>query len=93
MRDPYSNDQLKSSETRVGEGVQQVTQRVGEVAEDVTTQVKLHPYTTVAIAAGLAFAVGALWKMRGRAQQSPLEQWMASLPQLPSASTMRSYWR
>lgn len=93
MRDHYSNDQIKSAEARIEDGMHEVAKRVSDAAVDVTNQAKMHPYATVAIAAGLAFAVGALWKIRARTQQSQLDQLMARLPDMPSASTLRSYWR
>jgi hypothetical protein len=61
-------------------------------AETVMTTVKEYPMTTLAVAAGLAFAVGALWKA-GRPRQTRLEALQARLPDLPSARQIRSYWR
>jgi len=43
----------------------------------------------LAIAAGLAFAVGALWKLgQQRQSQSRLDSWLAHLPELPSRQTL-----
>ena len=47
--------------------------------------------TTLAIAAGLAFAVGALWKLgQQRQPQSRLDAWRAQLPELPSRQSLES---
>ena len=51
---------------RVGE---QVEERAKEVLGDIANTAKQHPLATLAIAAGLAFAVGALWKIRSSASQ------------------------
>jgi len=37
--------------------------RAETIAEELGAAIKERPYTTLAIAAGLAFAVGALWKL------------------------------
>jgi hypothetical protein len=68
-------------------------ERAGEVASDLAETVKEHPYATLAVAAGLAFAIGALWKIRATPQQSQLEALVARLPEPPSAERLRSYWR
>jgi hypothetical protein len=54
--------------------------------------VKEHPYATLAVAAGLAFAIGALWKIRATPRQSQLAALVSRLPELPSAERLRSYW-
>ncbi len=43
-------------------------ERAGTMATELGAVIKERPYTTLAIAAGLAFAVGAIWKL---GQQSP----------------------
>ena len=63
--------------------------RAREVADDIASTVKEHPYATIAIAAGLAFAIGALWKLRSPARQSQVEALMARLPELPTAERIR----
>jgi hypothetical protein len=65
----------------------------GEVANDLAETVKEHPYATLAVATGLAFAIGALWKIRATPRQSQQEALMGRLPELPSAARLRSYWR
>lgn len=66
-------------------------ERVGRVANEVGTAIKERPYTTLAIAAGLGIAVGALWKLGQRGQpQSRLDAWRAQLPELPSRERLKS---
>lgn len=67
--------------------------RATAVASDVADNVKQHPYTTLFVAAGLAFTVGALWKVRAASRQSQLEQLMAYAQGLPSAKFWRNTWR
>ena len=79
------------------EGLMQRASELGERAEeavsDVVSAVKENPMTTLAVAAGLAFALGALWKLRAPSRQSQLEALLARLPDLPKADRVRSMWR
>ena len=43
--------------------------RVEEYAAYASNAVRHRPYTTIAISVGLAFALGALWKLQGSRQQ------------------------
>jgi hypothetical protein len=74
-------------------GANELRERAGKVASDLAGTVKKNPYATLAVAAGLAFAIGALWKIRATRQQSQLKTLIARLPELPSAERLRSYWR
>jgi len=59
--------------------------QAGAMAGELRAAVEEHPYTTLAIAAGLAFVVGALWKLgQSRQPQSRLDAWLAQLPELPN---------
>lgn len=59
-------------------------ERAQTLAQDLTEAVKERPYTTLAIAAGAAFAVGALWMIgRQKRPQTRLEALQAYLPELP----------
>lgn len=89
----HRSGQASDVKDQVMEAVQHVSERAAEVADDAVGLVKQHPYTTLAVAAGLAFAVGALWKMQSRPHRSQLDQLLARVPDLPSASALRSYWR
>ena len=84
-------DELKEGAARAGEYVSEqarvATEETGRLAGEIAAAARERPYTTIAIAAGLAFAVGALWKMRGSRQQSNLDTLLASLPDMPSRSS------
>jgi hypothetical protein len=58
--------------------------QVGACASDIGTTLREHHYTTVTVAAGLAFAIGALWKMGRPRKQLQLEALLARLPDLSS---------
>jgi hypothetical protein len=49
------------------------------IAGEIGSAVKQNPYTSLAIAAGLAFAVGALWKMGGQ-RQSRMDSLLSNIP-------------
>ena len=69
--------------------VSEVGERAGTMAKEIGAAIKERPYTTLAIAAGLAFAVGALWKLgQQRQSQSRLDSWLAHLPELPSRESL-----
>jgi DUF883 C-terminal glycine zipper region len=90
----YPLDYSKGSADAGKEGLTQIARDLGErteeVMNDVASTVKEHPLATLAIAAGLAFAIGALWKLRTPARQSQVE---ALLDRLPKAERIRSMWR
>lgn len=69
-------DQVSTSARDVGE-------RAGRIGGEVVNAVKERPYTTLAVAAGLAFAIGAIWKIGQRPQPSRLARLRAQLPDLP----------
>ena len=68
-------------------------ERAGTMAEDLGGAVKERPLTSLAIAAGVAFAIGALWKLGQSRPQSRLDTLMAKLPELPSREQLQRRWR
>jgi hypothetical protein len=69
--------------------VDEFGERAGALAGDLRATIEQHPYTTLAIAAGLAFAVGALWKLGpGRQSRSHLDAWRARMPELPGRENL-----
>ena len=70
--------------------VSEMGERAGTMAGELGTAIKERPYTTLAIAAGLAFAVGALWKLGQQRPQSRLEALRAQVPELPSRQSLES---
>lgn len=87
-----NGDGLKESATRVGEYVTEQarmgTNEAGRLANETVKSARDNPYTTIAIAAGLAFALGALWKMRSSRQQSNLDALMSRMPDMPSRNNL-----
>ena len=63
------------------------------MASELTSAVKQRPYATLAIAAGLAFAIGAVWQLKARRRpQSHLEALVAQLAELaPSRQGVHHY--
>jgi len=79
---------------QVGETARRAGERVGDMATGLGNAVKERPYTTLAIAAGLAFAVGALWKLGHQRPQSRLDALLARVPDLPNrADLIPRRWR
>ncbi|HMN37500.1 MAG TPA: hypothetical protein PKD49_07295 [Hyphomicrobium sp.] len=66
----YSGDELKQTveeaTTQVSQMAQSAGRQVRTVAEDVKDVIARNPYTTLAVAASLAFTIGALWKLGSR---------------------------
>jgi hypothetical protein len=67
-------------EQAVLDQAEQFEARAGTVAGEVVDAIKNRPYATLAIAAGLAFALGAFWKLGHRRPQTRLEALRAQLP-------------
>jgi hypothetical protein len=71
-----------------------MSERAGSIAQELASSVRERPYTTLAIAAGLAFAVGAIWKLGQRRQPtSRMERLLAQLPELPDRNSLARWWR
>jgi hypothetical protein len=65
---------------------------IGRVAGDLGNEIRQRPYTTLALAAGLAFAAGALWKLGRHRPRSRLEAWREKMPDLAARSGWLSRW-
>ena len=52
----------------------EVSDRVNTLTSDVVRAIEERPYTSLAIAGGLAFAIGALWVVKRQQQQSSFER-------------------
>lgn len=68
-------------------------ERASELGSEISEMAKKNPFATIAIAAGLAFAVGALWKAGRPSPQSPMDALRSRLNELPSAKQLRAHWR
>jgi ElaB/YqjD/DUF883 family membrane-anchored ribosome-binding protein len=78
---------------QVTETAHNMGDRAAGVADDIGAAVRENPYTTLAIAAGLAFAVGALWKLGAARPQSRLQTLMTRMPELPGKDMLPKRWR
>jgi hypothetical protein len=58
---------------QVSETARDMGERAATMVGELGAAIKERPYTTLAIAAGLAFAVGALWKLGHRRPQTRLD--------------------
>ena len=77
----------------VADQARTASEKTGRLAGEVAAAARERPYTTIAIAAGLAFALGALWKARSSRQQSHLDAFLARLPDLQSRNLWPRAWR
>lgn len=93
----YSNRDMRESTEGIldqaAESARDMGDRAAGLAADIGSAVRERPYTTLAIAAGLAFAVGALWKLRGQRPQSRWDALMAQVPELPGKELLPGRWR
>lgn len=74
--------EISAREQAVLDQARQFDARAETLAGELVAAVKNRPFATLAIAAGLAFAVGALWKLGHRRPQTRLEALRAQLPQV-----------
>jgi len=86
--DPRHYSQTASETMDLGERVWERAATAGEAARESARE---HPIATVAVIAGLAFAIGALWKIGHPRQQSRFEALRSRLADLPSELPRR--WR
>ena len=74
--------------------VTEAAQDIGAFASEAVAAMKERPYTTIAVAGGLAFAIGALWMVRRQQPQSTYEAMLSRLPSLPEYhSLLPKRWR
>jgi len=92
--DPYRyepNTPQKSRMDQVTEMGQQGLDEVSEAATVTRDTVKEHPIITLAVVGGLAFAVGALWKLQRSSKASHVDTLMERLSDLQQQLPKR--WR
>jgi hypothetical protein len=78
---------------QVGEAAREVGERAGGIAEELGAAVRDRPYRALAVAAGLAFAVGAVWKLGRRTEASTLDRLKTRLPELPDRRSLERWWQ
>jgi hypothetical protein len=85
-------DQSDGIMDQVGEVTRDMAGRAGGIAGELGAAIKERPYTTLAVAAGLAFVVGAIWKL-GQRTPSRWDRVAAQLPELPNRRSLERWWR
>ncbi len=78
---------------QVSQSARELGSRAGSMAEELAVAIKERPYTTLAVAAGLAFALGAVWKLGHRQPPSRLQSLLAQLPEMPTRESLLGRWR
>lgn len=63
----------------------EVSDRASTLTSDVVRSIEQRPYTTLAIAGGLAFAIGALWVVKRQQQKNSFERLRSQLPSFSDA--------
>jgi ElaB/YqjD/DUF883 family membrane-anchored ribosome-binding protein len=94
--DYHSSDMRESTDgimDQVTDTAREMGDRAAGLAGDIGSAVRERPYTTLAIAAGLAFAVGALWKLGHQRPSSRWDALMARVPELPRKDWLPQQWR
>ena len=86
--DPQHRSQPGAEAMDLGERAWERAATAGEAARDSARE---HPIATVAVIAGLAFAIGALWKIGRPRPQSRLDGLLSRLSELPNELPRR--WR
>jgi hypothetical protein len=92
--DYRTRDETQSTVEKMSETAQDAGRRAVSLTEDIADAIKERPYTALAIAAGVAFAAGALWKLGQSRPHGRLESLLGHLPELPGRDRlMPDRWR
>jgi hypothetical protein len=87
-------EETQSTMEKVSETAQEAGRQAVSLTEDIADAIRERPYTALAIAAGIAFAAGALWKLGPNRPQGRLESLLEHLPELPGRDRlMPDRWR
>lgn len=82
-RSPDMRESTEGVLDQATETARDMGHRAAGIAGEIGAAIKERPYTSLAIAAGLAFAIGALWKLGQQRPQSRWDALFARLPELP----------
>jgi hypothetical protein len=91
-RSSAARDENEGIMDQVGGTAREMGDRAVSLADDVGAAIRDHPYATLAIAAGLAFAVGALWKL-GQQRPSRFQGLLSQMPELLRDTYAQRHWR
>jgi hypothetical protein len=70
----------QSSLGQLADTANAVAESIGSIAGELGSEIRQRPYTALALTAGLAFAIGAVWKL---SRQRPPSRWEALAQQMP----------
>jgi hypothetical protein len=87
--DYRTRDQTETTMEQMGETARAVGRRAVSLTDDVADAIRERPYTALAVAAGLAFAVGALWKLGPQRRHGTLDALLRNLPDMPGRDSIR----
>lgn len=80
-------EQVRKAAHTAADQARDLRHRAEVVAGDLSQMVKARPLSSLAIAAGVAFALGALWKINSaRRPSSRLDALLAQMPDVPGAA-------
>jgi hypothetical protein len=82
-------DQTESTMEQMGESAREAGHRAVSLTEDIADAIRERPYTALAVAAGIAFAVGALWRLGPQRRYGTIDSLLRSLPEMPSRESIR----
>ena len=91
MPEPMEHPASQSYAETVAEFGESALERGTEAAAVARDTVKQHPIATLAVIGGLAFAVGAIWKISQSRQRSPVDSLLGRLSDLQAELPRR--WR
>ena len=92
--DPYRYEPAAPQKSRTDQAAELGRQAIDQATEAATVArdtVKEHPLTTLAVVGGLAFAIGALWKLQQSSKTSRVDTLMQHLSGLQQQLPKR--WR
>jgi hypothetical protein len=92
--DYRTRDQTESTMEQISEGAREAGRRAASLTDDIAEAIRERPYTALAVAAGLAFAMGALWKLGPQGRQSTMDRLLSNLPEMTGRDgILPSRWR
>ncbi|HEY7444165.1 MAG TPA: hypothetical protein VH701_17175 [Vicinamibacterales bacterium] len=96
--DYRTRDHTESTMEQMSDSAREAGRRALSLTDDIADAIRERPYTALAVAAGLAFAVGALWKLGPERRQGTLDSLLNNLPEMPTRDSTRdsilpSRWR
>jgi ElaB/YqjD/DUF883 family membrane-anchored ribosome-binding protein len=86
--DYRAGEQTEATMEKVSETARDAGRRAVNLTEDIADAIRQRPYTALAVAGGLAFAVGALWRLGQQRPHTRLDSLLSHLPELPDRDSL-----